>query len=61
LNAQQITWDLSELFSGITDPKISQALTDATVMATIFEKKYRGKIASLSPEGLLVCLQEIEE
>jgi oligoendopeptidase F len=60
LNPQQ-TWDLSELFSGINDPKIGQTITQATEMATAFEKKYRGKIGSLTPEGLLKCLNEIEE
>jgi oligoendopeptidase F len=60
LNAQQIIWDLSELFSDINDPKINQTITDATVMVSLFEKKYRGKIGSLTPEGLLVCLQEVE-
>jgi oligoendopeptidase F len=60
LSTQQVTWDLSELFSGITDPKISQAITQAIGMATNFEKQYRGKITSLSAKGLLVCLQDIE-
>ncbi|XHH10376.1 MAG: M3 family oligoendopeptidase [Candidatus Bathyarchaeia archaeon] len=60
MNPQQ-TWDLSELFSGINDPKIGQTITQATEMATAFEKKYRGKIGSLTPEGLLKCLNEIEE
>ncbi len=30
-------------------------------MATVFEKTYKGKIISLTPEGLLRCLQDIEE
>ncbi len=60
MSTQQVTWDLSELFSGITDPKISQAITQAIGMATNFEKQYRGKITSLSAKGLLVCLQDIE-
>ncbi len=60
LSTQQVTWDLTELFSGINDPKISQAITEATAMATSFEQKYRGKIISLTPDGLFGCLQEIE-
>jgi len=60
LSAQQIVWDLSELFSGTEDPKISQTITEATALASGFEKKYRGKIPDLTPEGLLACLQEIE-
>jgi oligoendopeptidase F len=60
LSAQQIVWDLSELFSDINDPKINQTLTQAVIMANDFEKKYRGKIVNMAPEDLLVCLQEIE-
>jgi oligoendopeptidase F len=60
LVTREIAWDLTELFLGINDPKIVQAITQATAMATAFEKKYRGKITSLTPEGLRGCLQEIE-
>ncbi|MCL1977003.1 MAG: M3 family oligoendopeptidase [Candidatus Bathyarchaeota archaeon] len=60
MSIQQVTWDLSELFSGMNDPKISQAITEATAMAANFEKKYRGKIPDLTPEGLLGCLQDLE-
>jgi oligoendopeptidase F len=57
---QQITWDLNELFLGITDPKIDQAITEASASADAFEIKYRGKITSLFADGLLECLQNIE-
>ena len=60
MSNQQITWDLTELFSGITDPKINQAIAEATAAADAFEKKYRGKITSLSAESLLRCLQDLE-
>jgi oligoendopeptidase F len=56
----QITWDLTELFPSITDPKVDQAIVDAKATADLFEKTYRGKIANLSPEGLLRCLRDIE-
>jgi len=56
----QVTWDLTELFPSITDPKIDQAIADAKSTADMFEKTYRGKIASLSAEGLLLCLRDIE-
>ncbi|MGD6933629.1 MAG: M3 family oligoendopeptidase [Candidatus Bathyarchaeia archaeon] len=61
MSTQQVTWDLTELFSDINDPKISQAIIQATEMASAFEKKYRGKITSLTPEGLLSCLRGIED
>jgi oligoendopeptidase F len=59
-NNQQITWDLTELFPGITDPKVNQAIAEATALADAFEKTYRGKITSLSADGLLQCLQDVE-
>ena len=56
----QVTWDLTELFPSITDPKIDQTVADAKSTADLFEKTYRGKIASLSAEGLLLCLRDFE-
>ncbi|MGD6852883.1 MAG: M3 family oligoendopeptidase [Candidatus Bathyarchaeia archaeon] len=58
--AAQITWNLTPLFTGPTDPKIEQAIQEATNNADTFEKNYRGKIANLSPQELLKCFQEIE-
>ncbi len=55
-----VTWDLTELFPSITDPKIDQAIAEVTVTANEFEKTYRCKIASLSSEGLLMCLRDLE-
>ena len=60
LSAYPVVWDLSELFSGLNDPRISQIITEATAMVADFEKKYRGKILHLTPEGLLECLQDFE-
>jgi len=61
LSAQQdVVWDLSELFLGLNDPRINQAVTKVTELAVGFEKKYRGKILCLTPGGLFECLQEVE-
>jgi oligoendopeptidase F len=56
----QVTWDLTELFPSVTDPKVDQAIAEAKASTDLFEKTYRGKIASLSAEGLLRCLRDIE-
>jgi oligoendopeptidase F len=56
----QVTWNLTELFSSITDPKIDQAIAETTATAKVFEKTYRGKIDSLSADSLLLCLRDIE-
>jgi oligoendopeptidase F len=60
LTTQQVTWDLTELFLSITDPKINQAIVEATVLADAFEKTYRDKIIELAPDGLLRCLHDVE-
>jgi oligoendopeptidase F len=60
LSNQQITWDLTELFSDLTDPKINQAIVEATEAADTFEKTYRGKITQFSADSLLRCLIDVE-
>ena len=60
MSKQQITWDLTELFADIIDPKINQAIAEATATADAFEKTYRGKIILFSAEGLLQCLKDVE-
>ena len=57
---QQITWDLTELFPSITDPKIDRSHLRSYATADAFEKNYRGKITSLSADGLLHCLRDVE-
>ena len=52
--------DLTDLFPSITDPKVDRAISEAKATVEVFEKTYRGKIASLSAEGLLLCLRDIE-
>ena len=60
MSAQQVTWNLTELFPSITSPKIEEAITQATAEANEFERKYRGKISDLTPKGLLGCFREVE-
>lgn len=58
--SQQETWDLTVLFPSVTDPSVNQAIRNASALADTFEKKYRGKIANLTSNQLLTCLQEYE-
>ena len=60
MTTQQVIWDLSELFPSITDPKINQAITEATALANAFEKTYWGKIANLNADDLLRCFRSME-
>ncbi len=57
---QEVTWDLTELFPSINDPSVEKAINEAKVFADAFEKKYRGKIASLDSASLLQCIRELE-
>ncbi len=57
---EQITWDLSELFPSINDPKINQAILEAKALANKFEMTYRGKINDLDVTGLLQCIRSLE-
>jgi oligoendopeptidase F len=59
--ATQDEWNLTELYQDINCTKIQQAITQAYQEAEVFEQKYRGKIRTLPPEGLLKCLQDMEE
>ncbi|MFZ7136906.1 MAG: M3 family oligoendopeptidase [archaeon] len=61
MTQQQISWNLSELFSSPDDPKINQTITKATQLANNFEKNYKGKISRMSPDQLLGCLKDMEE
>ncbi len=57
---REINWHLTELFTSITDPSVEQSICLASASAEIFEKQYRGKISSLSPNDLLSCLQALK-
>ena len=57
---QELNWDLTALFPSITAPSIDSAFSTASTLAEVFEKKYRGKIATLTPIQLLTCLKEYE-
>ncbi len=55
------TWDLSDLYSGIHDPKIDQDIAFSLKESELFEKKYREQINnSIKPEFLLQIFQEFE-
>ncbi len=58
--ANDVRWDLSELFSDISDPNIETTLKKTIKSANEFAFKYRQKIAQLSSKELLICFQEME-
>jgi oligoendopeptidase F len=58
--AEEIYWDLSDLYASPDDPRIEADMQEVDRRAQAFEKKYRGKVASLDVEGLLEAMQELE-
>ena len=60
MTEKEIVWGLSEVFPSITDPSVQKAIDNVTKMAQSFAKKYQAKIKSLSANGLLKCIEEIE-
>ncbi len=54
------SWDLSDLYKGIQDPKVQQDLDSAKVAALAFAKKYETKVKDLSAEELAQAIQEYE-
>ncbi|CAN5122404.1 M3 family oligoendopeptidase [soil metagenome] len=62
-SADDVSWNLQDLYSGIDDPRIEQDLTAALERAQAFEKAYRGKIeVEGGPQAALLrsALEELE-
>src|SRR5262245_8158915 len=58
--AENITWNLGDLYSGSDDPAIARDLEKANSEADRFAERYRGRVASLSAAELAQALQEAE-
>lgn len=61
-SAQGVRWDLSDLFAGPDDPKLSEGLDQADRLAEAFEASYRGQInvpGGPAAELMLKALQDL--
>jgi len=58
--AENVRWDLSELFSGLDDPKIERVLAESRQKAERFVEQYRGKLGDLTPAALAGAYNELE-
>src|SRR5215213_11409954 len=58
--AEQVEWNLSDLFDGPDDPRIESELDDALTAAQAFRERYRGNLAGLSAEELRDAVAEVE-
>ena len=59
--AEQIRWDLTDLFRSPTDPAIEETLAEALKRAEAFEARYRGKVVLLPPKEFAAMMRELEE
>jgi oligoendopeptidase F len=58
--AEEIRWDLSELYAGTDDPAIEHDLAQALDFAREFESSYRGRIRQLSPAEFTTMMEDLE-
>ncbi|MFN8223652.1 MAG: M3 family oligoendopeptidase [Gaiellales bacterium] len=58
--AEDVAWDLSDLYSGIDDPRIESDLTQAEADAEAFRNRYHGNVARLSASELAEAIAEHE-
>ncbi|MCP4049351.1 MAG: M3 family oligoendopeptidase [bacterium] len=58
--AENIKWDLSDLFTELDDTKISNIMKISKNKSSEFAKKYKGSLSTLSPKELHNCYKQIE-
>ena len=58
--AEDIRWDLTQLYSSPTDPRIEAELAESLAFARDFEVRYRGRIGTLSPEDFAAMMGDFE-
>jgi oligoendopeptidase F len=58
--AEDIRWNLSDLYTSFHDPQLEKDMKTTHGMADRLVKKYKGQVASLKAESLLKLLQDLE-
>jgi len=58
--AEEVAWDLSDLFEGTDDPRIEVEIEQAEAAADAFRGDYYGKVAELDAAGLAAAITERE-
>lgn len=59
--AENIHWDLSDLYRSVDDPALKNDKEQLKKLADNFAESYKGKVASLDAAGLKKALREYEE
>jgi len=58
--AENVEWDLHDLFEAPDDPRIDDELDEAAAAATAFRERYRGRLGELSAAELNEAVVELE-
>lgn len=58
--AENIHWDLSDLYKGSDDPRIKKDMDEVEVRVKIFADRYKGKISTLNEADFLELIKEYE-
>jgi oligoendopeptidase F len=58
--AEQIEWDLSDLFDGPDDPRLESELDENLAAAQVFRQRYHGRLGELSAAELNDAVAELE-
>jgi oligoendopeptidase F len=59
--AEDVLWDLTELYATPTDPEIEATLAAGMEDAQAFEADYKGRLAALSPAEFAAMMERLEE
>ncbi len=58
--AENVAWDLSDLYAGGDDPRIEQDVEATETAATAFRERYYGRVVELGAAGLRDAIEERE-
>jgi oligoendopeptidase F len=61
LGSEEVTWDLSHLYSGINDRNINNDIETVKRKIGVFSPKYRGKLGGITPSQLQNAVVEMED
>jgi oligoendopeptidase F len=58
--AEDVAWELSDIYDRPDDPRLEADLEDARKSATALRERYRGRLGALAAEELLKAVRELE-
>ena len=57
--AEEVRWDLTELYASPEDPAIEHTLAEGLEFAQDFERRYKGRLAELTPAEFVQMMEEL--